>query len=73
MVCDLGEEIQMIDPMDATIWEKINAPLLAASQAVVVPDLPGWTASAGVMDEIHTALRAGKPVFLYSAFRAGVI
>ena len=68
-----GTVDRLIDPMDADFWEKINAPLLAASQAVVVPDLPGWTASAGVMDEIHTALRRNTRVFLYSAFRAGVI
>ena len=79
MVCDVLSEMagefgqRMIDPMDADFWEGINAPLLAASQAVVVPDLPGWDASAGVMDEIHAALRAGKPVYMYTAFRAGVI
>lgn len=53
-----------INPLDADLWTRWCAPLLAACDAVYVPALMGWDRSAGIWHECRTALRAGKPVFL---------
>ncbi|MCU0909815.1 MAG: DUF1937 family protein [Rhodobacteraceae bacterium] len=55
-----------LDPLDAEFWTRWCAPVLAASEAVVVPDLPGWADSAGVLHEVKTALGRNKPVYLYA-------
>jgi len=64
---------QFPDPMDPEFWEAVNRAALFAAGAVVVPDLPLWHQSAGVLDEVHQTLRANRQVFFYASYREGVI
>lgn len=54
-----------LDPLDAAFWGAWCQPLLAASGAVVVPDIPGWDRSVGVWREAVWAVEHGVPVYLY--------
>lgn len=54
-----------IDPMDEAFWTRWCQPMLAACDAVVVPDIPGWDRSAGVWREALWALSVKRPVLCY--------
>jgi hypothetical protein len=60
-------------PLDQDFWESVNRPSLHKADAIVVPDLPLWHQSAGVLDEVHQALRTNRRVFFYASYREGVI
>ncbi len=51
------------DPFDDAFWTKWCAPMLQASCAVVVPDLPGRRESEGIWHEITTSLARNVRVF----------
>lgn len=51
-----------LDALDAALWQRQDAPLLAAASEVWVLLLPGWTQSAGVQHEVKEAARTGKTV-----------
>ena len=53
-----------IDPLDPDFWTDWCWPLLAQSQAVVVPPIVGWERSVGVFGEAAHALRAMKRVMV---------
>ena len=55
-----------IDPLDHAFWMRWCAPLLAASRAVVVPDIEGWDRSVGVWQEVCQAIERNVPVYLYA-------
>ena len=55
-----------LDPLDARFWTRWCAPILAASRAVVVPDIPGWSRSEGVWHEVREALGRSLPVHVYA-------
>lgn len=55
-----------IDPLDAEAWTSWCGPLLSACDAVVVPDIPGWDRSVGILQEVREALLRVKPVYLYA-------
>lgn len=50
--------------LDAQFWTRWCAPLLAASSAVYVPDIPGWRDSAGIRHEVTVALSRAVPVYI---------
>lgn len=51
-----------IDPLDHDFWANWCAPLLAACTMVFVPDLPGWSCSAGIWHEVTYAMRLNRRV-----------
>lgn len=51
-----------VDPLDAELWERQDAPLLAAASEVWVLMLDGWRESRGVQAEIRWAEANGTPV-----------
>lgn len=54
----------LLDPLDAAFWQCIDAPLLHAAGALVIPPVPGWQASLGIWHETGVALARGTPVWL---------
>lgn len=54
------------DSLDPVFWTRWCAPMLAASSAVAVPEIPGWERSQGVWHEVHVALGRNLPVFVYA-------
>ena len=61
-ICDLLTEF---DPLDERFWGAWCQPMLDASRAVVVPDIPGWRESLGVWREVVWALDRNVPVHVY--------
>lgn len=61
---DVAGRPEDLSPLDAAFWTRLDAPILAASAAVAVPDLPGWHESEGIWHEVNTALKYNKPVFM---------
>lgn len=61
MMCD---HEGAIDPLDDAFWTRWCAPMLAKSEAVIVPPIEGWQESRGVWFECVTALRRAVPVYL---------
>lgn len=55
-----------LDPLDAGWWTEWCRPLLRLAPAVVVPDLPGWWRSAGILEEAEAKIAQGGLVFLYA-------
>lgn len=55
---------QSLNPLDGAFWKKWCAPLLRASEVVILPNLPGWAESDGVWAEVRYALNANTRVFL---------
>lgn len=53
-----------LNPLDQDFWMRWCEPFLAACTAVVVPAIPGWRDSDGVLAEVTWALRRNRPVFL---------
>jgi hypothetical protein len=53
-----------LDPLDAKFWTDWCQPLLNACGSVIVPPIAGWRASQGVWQEVVSALRGSRPVFL---------
>ena len=53
----------MLDPLDEVFWEGWCRPLLAASEVVIVPPIPGWQESEGIWIEVCAALRSNRRVF----------
>ena len=51
-------------PLDQAFWTRWCRPLLQVSGSVIVPDLPGWRRSAGILHEVTHALSANLPVYL---------
>lgn len=51
------------EPFDADFWTRWCAPILQASGAVVVPDLPGRRESEGIWHEITVSLSRNVRVF----------
>ena len=62
MVHTLGSEF--LDPLDAAFWTRWCVPLLAASDAVVIPPIPGWDSSVGVWGEACRGVEMGIPVIV---------
>ena len=55
-----------IDPLDHAFWMSWCMPIFDACRAVVVPNIPGWSRSKGVREEVETALMLMKPVYVYA-------
>jgi hypothetical protein len=55
-----------IDPLDAMFWTRWCAPLLAASTAIVIPDIPGWDTSDGIWHEACAGVAMGLSVHVYA-------
>ena len=55
-------EVSSLDPMDGKLWERFNAPMLAAADILVVAHLDDWDRSAGIAHEISVFEAAGKPI-----------
>jgi len=55
-----------LDPMDHALWMRWCLPIFNACDAVVVPDIPGWSRSKGVLSEVETALFLNTPVYVYA-------
>lgn len=51
-----------LDPLDYTIWQPADQPLVDAAQGIIVVRMPGWEASTGIRYEIEEFRKAGKPV-----------
>lgn len=66
MAADMCHSDVTLDPLDAPFWSSWCAPLLAASHAIVVPDIPGWDRSVGIWHEVLEALSRNKPVHVYA-------
>lgn len=64
MVQAAADTVMRIDPMDQAAWGDWCRPMLAACGAVVVPSLPGWAESVGVLGEVSDALVQNKQVFV---------
>lgn len=52
-----------VDPYDAELWNRINAPWMARASELYIAKLDGWKASEGIQHEMQTFLSAGKPIF----------
>lgn len=62
----LGEWSNRLNPLDADFWEKWYRPLLSRCDAVVVPDIAGWSRSRGIWAEVTWAITGrAVPVFVY--------
>lgn len=53
-----------LNPLDEVFWEGWCRPLLAASDVIVVPPIPGWRESEGIWIEVCSALSTNRPVYL---------
>lgn len=53
--------------LDRDFWLRWCAPLLRASDFVIVSDRAGWSASDGIAAEVDQALRWNRPVFFMAA------
>lgn len=51
-----------IDPLDHSIWMRMDEPLMNAASGLIVATMPGWATSYGVGVEIETFRKAGKPI-----------
>jgi hypothetical protein len=61
-----GTENGIGDALDPHFWEWLDAPLLDACHGVAVVMMDGWSESRGVLHEIKTARKAGKPVIYFT-------
>jgi len=52
-----------LDPLDAALWERINAPFLKVCDVLIVAQMEGWEESKGMAHEIAVFEKAGKPIF----------
>jgi len=52
--------------MDHDLWVRIDAPMLAACDALIVVLVDGWLESRGVQHEIVMFERAGKTVVYWA-------
>ena len=52
-----------IPMFDAALWQAIDAPFVAACDALMVAMMPSWRTSKGVAHEIAEFRAAGKPVY----------
>jgi hypothetical protein len=52
--------------VDHDLWMRIDAPMLAACDAMIVVTADGWRESHGVQHEIATFERDGKPITYWS-------
>lgn len=52
-----------IDPLDYTVWQPVDQPMMDAATGLIVVCAPGWRESKGVAYEIEDFKLAGKPVF----------
>lgn len=53
-----------LDPLDAAFWDDWCRPLLRASDAMVVPAMPGWDRSVGVWREACATVRIQRRVHI---------
>jgi hypothetical protein len=62
----LGEWPDRLDPLNAPFWDRWCRPLLSRCDAVVVPDIAGWSRSRGIWAEVTWAITGRAiPVFVY--------
>ncbi len=66
LAAGMCHQSHQLAPLDARFWQRWCAPLLAASRAVVVPDIPGWDRSQGIWFEVVEALDRQMPVYVYA-------
>lgn len=59
-----ADPVRALNPLDERFWSAWCAPMLWACSAVIIPQIDGWSQSAGVLFEAHSALKAMKPVFV---------
>ena len=60
----MGHAIAKENPLPETheYWMGLDRPFMHAASMCVVALMPGWQESRGVMEEIETMIRLGKPV-----------
>lgn len=63
---DSASLMRMHDPLDAVAWTRWCQPLLQVCRAIVVPDLEGWSRSAGIKAEVDYFIQRMLPVYLYA-------
>ena len=59
-----ADSLGHLDPLNEAFWSGYCQPILAASWAVIVPPIDGWSRSLGVWREVCYALERNKPVFV---------
>lgn len=64
--CEGVQPVPAVDPFDEAIWWPWVLRMLDRCDAVVVPDVPGWAGSAGVLRCVRRALGRNVPVFVYA-------
>ncbi len=52
-----------LDQEDFAFWMRQCHPMMDAAEGLIVARLEGWDTSKGVIEEIETFQKAGKPVF----------
>lgn len=66
-------EIGGIDPLDWSIWQFQNQPLMDHAAALVVLTMEGWQESVGVTHEIASFVASGRPVLYLAPGELGVV
>jgi hypothetical protein len=51
-----------IDPIDAELWKKLDAPFVDSCMGIIVAKMRGWETSGGVAHEIDVCRKANKPI-----------
>ena len=50
--------------LDAAFWTRWCSPMLDASSAIYVPDIPGWRDSDGIRHEVDDFIARPRPVYV---------
>lgn len=53
-----------VDPLDGAFWHGWCRPLMHRCDALVIPEIAGWDASAGIWAEFGWFVGANRPVFV---------
>lgn len=68
-ICEMASADYDLDQLDAEFWERWCFPLLARSEALVIPPIDGWDESVGVWREAVYFLKHCRPVFVMKPVR----
>lgn len=66
-LCRRPLRLAALDPLDAAFWHGWCRPLMHRCDAMVVPEIGGWDASAGIWAEFGWAVTHQRPVFVMAA------